>query len=137
MPTTRLTTIREFCAKRKYTGTAVQHWLSQRLSNLDFRRKYHVNRIKDGHYWMYDSSTLNRLVDLYDAKAFTLKTVVIYVIQGKYQTPGQWEDEATYEKRSDAYRDLSEYCEAGRCHGSSYRVIKRRIPNPDHNPNYA
>jgi hypothetical protein len=133
IPPNRLTTIRAYCAKHKYNGTPVQSWLSQRLATAAFREKYRVDRVKDGRYWMYDSHTLDRMIELYNKKKFTLKTQTEYVIQHK-RVSHPWEDECYYDKKSEALVDLVEYRRSG--HGP-YRLITRRVANPDYNPSFS
>lgn len=133
IPPNRLTTIRAYCAKHQYNGTSIQSWLSQRLATAAFREKYRVKRIKDGRYWMYDSHTLDRVIELYDKKKFTLKTQVEYVIQYKYETR-PWDDVCSYDKKSEALVDLEEYRKSG---SGPYRLITRRTANPDYNPSFS
>jgi hypothetical protein len=133
IPPNRLTTIRAYCAKHQYTGTPIQSWLSQRLATAAFREKYHVNRVKDGRYWMYDSHTLDRMLELYDKKKFTLKTQTEYVIQNKYEN-NPWEDVCTYDKKSEALVDIVEYRNS---RTGAYRLITRRVANPDYNPSFS
>lgn len=133
IPPNRLTTIRAYCAKHQYAGTPIQSWLSQRLATAAFREKYHVKRVKDGRYWMYDSHTLDRMIELYDKKKFTLKTQVEYVIQYKYETR-PWEDVCSYDKKSEALVDLAEYQKSGY---GPHRLIARRTANPDYNPSFS
>ena len=133
IPPNRLTTIRAYCAKHQYNGTPVQSWLTTRLATDTFREKYRVARVKDGRYWMYDSHTLDRMIELYNKKKFTLKTQVEYVIQSKYEKR-PWEDECSYAKKSEALVDLVEYRRSG--HGP-YRLITRRVANPDYNPSFS
>lgn len=134
IPPNRLTTIRAYCAKHQYTGTSVQSWLSQRLATAAFREKYYVKRVKDGRYWMYDSHTLDRMIELYNKKKFTLKTQVEYIIQFKYEDR-PWEDVCTYDKKSEAMVDLKAYRENDTKY--PYRLITRRVANPDYNPSFS
>ncbi len=133
IPPNRLTNIRAYCAKHNYTGTTVQSWLSRCLATTAFREKYHVQRVKEGRYWLYDSHTLDRMIELHDKKKFTLKTQIEYVIQSKYEKR-PWEDECSYAKKSEALVDLVEYRRSG--HGP-YRLITRRAANPDYNPSFS
>lgn len=133
IPPNRLTTLRAYCAKHNYSGTAIQSWLSQRLSSTEFREKYRVDRVKDGRYWVYDSHTLDRLIELYNKKKFTLKTQIEYVIQYKYETC-PWEDVSSYDSKSEAVIDIKEYRESRQ---GIYRLITRRVPNQDYCPEYS
>lgn len=133
IPPNRMTTIRAYCAKHQYTGTTIQSWLSQRLATAAFREKYRVKRVKDGRYWMYDSHTLDRMIELHDKKKFTLKTQIEYVIQ--YKCEGHpWEDVCSYDKKSEASVDLVEYQKSGY---GPHRLITRRVANPDYNPSFS
>lgn len=59
------------------------------------------------------------------------KTVEVYIIQGNYGYG--WEDESEYDDWSQAKADIKEYraSSAGN-NGASYRLITRRVPNPDY-----
>ena len=129
MPTLDITS---YCKSRKLNPTAgAASWLRQRLSSEAFRSKHNISRAKAGRTYIYDVRQLDRLVKLYNAGGTTVKTVVEYVIQGNYDNTG-WSDVCYYDKKSEAYTDLKEYRKDG--YNAVYRVIQRRVPNPNYNP---
>ena len=129
MPTLDITS---YCKSRNLNPTTgAASWLRQRLSSEAFRKKHNISRAKAGRTYIYDTRQLDRLVNLYNAGGTTVKTVVEYVIQGNYGSTG-WEDVCCYDKKSEAYTDIKEYRKDG--YNVSYRVIQRRVPNPNYNP---
>jgi hypothetical protein len=130
MPTLDITS---YCKSRNINPTAgAASWMRQRLSSETFRSKHNISRAKAGRTYIYDVRQLDRLINLYNAGGTTVKTVVEYIIQGNYGNTG-WEDLCSYDNRSEAYTDVVEYRKSG--YDASYRVIKRRVPNPNYNPN--
>lgn len=123
-------TIKEYGLKHQLSSVAVK-WLQQRLSNDVFRQKHNISRIKQGASYVYDQRQLNKLVRLYNEGGTSIKTVVEYVIQGDYGTG--WEDVCYYDNKNEAYCDIQEYRKDG--YKASYRIIQRRVPNPNYNPN--
>jgi hypothetical protein len=73
------------------------------------------------------------MLELYDKKKFTLKTQTEYVIQNKYEN-NPWEDVCTYDKKSEALVDIVEYRNS---RTGAYRLITRRVANPDYNPSFS
>lgn len=130
MPTLDITS---YCKYRSINPTSgAASWLRQRLSSDTFRSKHNISRAKSGRTYIYDTRQLDRLIDLYNTGGTTVKTVVEYVIQGNYGNTG-WEDVCYYDKKSEAYTDVKEYRKDG--YNATYRVIQRRVPNPNYNPN--
>lgn len=125
-------TIKEYGLKHQLSSVAVK-WLQQRLSNDEFRKKHNISRIKKGASYVYDQRQLNKLIRLYNESGSSIKTVVEYIIQGDYGDGIGWEDICSYDNKNEAYCDVQEYRKDG--YEASYRIIQRRVPNPDYNPN--